>query len=221
MGYTLVLIIHVASGVLAIACGFVALFAKKGSWIHRKAGTIFLLSMVVMAAGASFLGYNAPEQDLNDVIGGLLIIYLVTTAWMAIRRKDRQYGHFEIGAFVVAAVGTIVSIIITIKSVENGTAIFGGIPSYIFSSFMGLAAILDLRLILIKGLVGKQRVARHVWRMCLSMFIATGSFFLGQMHLFPQALQRIEIVSLPVLLVVILLIFWMIRVLFTDWYSKA
>jgi hypothetical protein len=29
------------------------------------------------------------------------------------------------------------------------------------------------------GVVGTQRVARHLWRMCFGLFIAAGSFFLG------------------------------------------
>jgi hypothetical protein len=51
---------------------------------------------------------------------------------------------------------------------------------------MLLAAIGDLRKIRAGGLRGPRRLARHLWRMCFGLFVATGSFFLGQMNFFPE-----------------------------------
>lgn len=57
-----------------------------------------------------------------------------------------------------------------------------------------------------------QRIARHLWRMCLAMLIATTSFFLGQQKVFPDSLRGSSVLFVPVLVVLAVMIFWMIRV---------
>ena len=46
--------------------------------------------------------------------------------------------------------------------------------------FLGSVAVLaaagDVRMLVRGGVFGAQRVARHLWRMCFGLFIATGSF---------------------------------------------
>src|SRR5262249_60362544 len=40
---------HIGGGSAGIASGFVAVLARKGGWWHRKAGTVFFGSMLLMA----------------------------------------------------------------------------------------------------------------------------------------------------------------------------
>jgi hypothetical protein len=57
-----------------------------------------------------------------------------------------------------------------------------GVPAgmnFFMGSVMLLAAARDVRKLFLGGVVGSKRVARHLWRMCFGLFIATGSFFLG------------------------------------------
>ncbi len=90
--------------------------------------------------------------------------------------------------------------------------------------FMGsvilLAGLGDLRM-LVQGISGKRRIARHLWRMCFGWLIATGSFFLGQQQVFPAWLRGSPLLLVPALLPLVLLIFWMIRVRFTGVYKKV
>lgn len=48
--------------------------------------------------------------------------------------------------------------------------------------------------------------------MCFGMFIATGSFFLGQAKLLPKELRIIPLLAIPVLLVLVTMFYWMWRV---------
>jgi hypothetical protein len=86
--------------------------------------------------------------------------------------------------------------------------------------FMGsvplLAAAGDIRMLVRGGISGRQRLVRHLWRMCFGLFIATGSFFLGQQQVFPAWLRRTNILFVPAILPLILLIFWLIRVRLTK-----
>lgn len=209
-----ILTMHVGSGVLAIAAGFMALFARKGARIHRGAGNLFAALMTFTGLSAAYLGYVT--KDINDVVGGIMTAYLVATAWTAAKREDGEAGAFERAAFCFATLGAIAAFAAAIETQRRGTSEIGSGPAFIFAGVVAWAAILDLRVVLQGGLSGRQRIARHLWRMGLAMFIATGSFFLGQMEVFPVALQRIEIVSAPVIVVIALTIIWFARVRFTG-----
>jgi hypothetical protein len=43
----------------------------------------------------------------------------------------------------------------------------------------------------------RQRITRHLWRMCFGLFIATGSFFLGQQAVFPRFPARLHLPDSP------------------------
>ena len=93
--------------------------------------------------------------------------------------------------------------------------ILGGQPVqalYLATAVAALAAALDLNMILRGGLSGAARVARHLWRMCVALFIATGSFFLGQQQVFPAALRGSPILLLLALAPLAVMIFWLLRV---------
>lgn len=214
---SIILYIHIYSGLVGIASGFLALLFRKGALWHRRAGTVFIIAMPINAAGAALLGYL--HNDINDVNSGILTIYLILTGWMAAKRGDGKIGRFEITAFLIAAAGIIAMSTVHIAAVEEGTAIGDGIPGYIFICVVALAALLDLKVIVRGGISGRQRITRHLWRMHLGLFIAVGSFFLGQMQVFPEPLRKIQIVSIPVILVMVLMIFWVIRVRFTSWWK--
>jgi hypothetical protein len=91
--------------------------------------------------------------------------------------------------------------------------------------FMGsvclLAAAGDVRMLVRGGVFGLQRISRHLWRMCFGLFIANGSFFLGQgSKVFPAFVLKTGVLFVPAVLPLLLLIFWMIRVRFTNAYKR-
>ena len=79
-----------------------------------------------------------------------------------------------------------------------------------------VAAAGDVRMLARGGVFGGQRVARHLWRMCFGLFIATGSF-LGQKRVFPLlgGPKIMFLAGIPLLL----MIFWLARVRFTSAYK--
>ena len=60
---------------------------------------------------------------------------------------------------------------------------------------------------------GRARLARHLWRMCLALFVAAGSFFFGQADEIPQALRGPHLM-IPPFAALGALAFWMVRVRF-------
>ena len=91
----------------------------------------------------------------------------------------------------------------------------------IFGAVALLAGMGDLRALLARGLEGAQRTARHLWRMCFALSIAAASFFLGQASLFPEAVRNPLLLGIPVLLVLALMLYWLLRLLFTSWRLRA
>ena len=100
----------------------------------------------------------------------------------------------------------------------------GGIPAALFFAFAAiaaLAAMADVTVIRRGGVAGAQRIARHLWRMSFAMFLATLAFFVGQgAKVFPHAIRETGLLRLPMLIVLALMLFWLARVLLTNWWQK-
>jgi uncharacterized membrane protein len=211
---------HIAAGVLAMIAGAAAVSFSKGSRWHARAGNIFVASMLCMAAAASCLAYM--KHQPNNVFGGFLTIYLVATAWATARRRGGETSIADwIGFLFALTVGVLGVFHGFLKMAGREAVDLGTYP--FMQLFMGsiilLAAIGDLR-VLVRGISGKRRIARHLWRMCFGWFIATGSFFLGQQQVFPAWLRGSPALLVPALLPLVLLIFWLVRVRFTNVYKK-
>jgi len=90
---------------------------------------------------------------------------------------------------------------------------------FFVGSVVLLAAAGDVRMLVRGGVSGRQRVVRHLWRMCFGLFIATGSFFIGQHKYSPLSYaEQIYFLSRDPALV--LMIFWLIRVRFKNAYKR-
>lgn len=66
------------------------------------------------------------------------------------------------------------------------------------------------------GLSGKKRLVRHLWRMSFALFIATGSFFLGQQQVFPAFLRGSVLLLVLRIMPLVLMVFWLLHVGFAK-----
>jgi hypothetical protein len=208
--------------------GFDAVFARKGGALHRRAGTIFFVSMLVMAAFAAFLGVVRPGQLVNVFIAAFTT-YLVATAWLAVRR--RSAGMAEKIALIVALILCAPFAVLSFQLATGLAPLFKSavpfegpvlIAIYGFTALLVLAVIGDARLVLAGSVSGVARIARHLWRMCLGLMLAAGSAFTnGLPRLLPASVHiPLALLFVPQLLVLCLLIFWLIRVRFTGWFGR-
>jgi hypothetical protein len=85
-------------------------------------------------------------------------------------------------------------------------------PPLIGGAVLLLAALGDLSALRAGGLQGTRRLGRHLWRMCFGLFIATGSFFLGQMKFIPEPVRVVPLLLALAFLPILFLIHWMWRV---------
>jgi hypothetical protein len=227
----LAFILHVAGGTVALLAGLVAISSSKGGRVHRTAGNVFVVSMVVMAAFADYLAVVMPDQ-LPNLIGGTFTIYLVATAWMTVWRPERTSGPAEQIALAVILLLSAPFAVLSFQLLTGArpflrSAIpFEGpvlVAVYTFTSVMLLAAIGDLRMVVAGGVAGVRRILRHLWRMCFGLALAAGSAFTNG---FPRLLPAdvhvpLALLFAPQLAVLAVLVFWMLRVRFTGWYRRS
>lgn len=211
------LIVHVGAGAFAILTGAVALSARKGERLHRAFGTIFVAAMLVMSSTAAYLSYLIQPQTL---FGSILTFYLVLSAWVTVRRRENSVGLFERIAPFIALGCAAGQVYLGVEAIRHPASSLASVPvpAYFGTAVVGaLAAALDFRVVMKGGLSGVPRIARHLWRMCVASFEATGAFFIGQQKVMPQFMH-----GSPILLVLgaaplAFLIFWMIRVRLPRW----
>ena len=227
---TLAFVIHIGGGIIGLVSGTVAVFARKGGYLHRKAGTVFVVAMLIMACFAGYLAVAVPDQIVNLFIS-TFTVYLLTTAWVTVRRREGATGLFEKIALFVAVCLCAPFAILSVQLAAGLTPMFKSavpfkgpvtIAIYVFTSVLVLAAIGDARVVVAGRISGVSRISRHLWRMCLGLALAAGSGFTnGFARLLPGPYHVPTVFFLPQFLPLGLLIFWMIRVRFTSFHPLS
>jgi hypothetical protein len=234
MPYPPILLVHILAGTVGLLSGTAAILFRKGSPRHVLAGRIFVASMLTMAVGATYLAIV--KHQSGNIGGGILTFYLIGTGWLTARRRDGETARFDWLLLLIPLTLGILTWTNGIKIVRSGASSQDGVPvgmTFFMGSIMLVAAAGDLRMLLHHGLFGAKRIARHLWRMCFGLFIASGSFFFGPsnrplrllsrvglgQHL-PPALFSTALYMVLTLLPLILLIFWLLRVRFSSAYKR-
>jgi hypothetical protein len=216
------LVLHIVAGTLGMLSGFVAVFLRKGSRRHGLAGNVFVITMLCLSSTGVFLAIMKSQPA--NILGGTLTFYLVATAWMTARRKDGAPGIFDWGALLIALAVPVCQLILGLEAALSPTGMkydYPPWPYFIFGAVALLAAIGDIRMLVRGGISGAQRIARHLWRMCFALFIAAASIFLARQQVFPAVLQKTGVLIFLSFLPLLLMIFWLFRVLLTKAYKKA
>jgi hypothetical protein len=205
---------HISMGMLALASGAASMLLRKGSNRHRQAGNVFFVSMLLMSGTGTFMSiFITPE--MGNILGGSVTFYMVATAWATVVRPAGRIGRFEwfamFGALAIAIYGATLGVLAA-TSDSGRVGEFSARFYFIFGGVALLTASLDGRMIRRGGFTGASRTTRHLTRMCIAMFMATTSFFLGQAKLFPDPVRKSGVLTIPVLLVIGALVYWLVKV---------
>lgn len=205
---------HISMGLVGILSGAAALTFRKGSRPHQMVGQVFFVSMLIMSSmGATLAMTYSPNR--GNVMGGGITLYMVATAWATVWRKPGETGRLEIAlallGLTVASAGFAFGVMAA-TAPDNTLDKYHPPLYFIFGSVALLLVAFDVRMIVRGGLMGTSRLTRHLLRMCLAMFMATASLFLGQPKVFPMAVRHSGLLPVPVVLVVLALLYSLIRV---------
>jgi hypothetical protein len=223
MRYSPILMVHIGAAIVGLLAGYPALFFRKGSRLHRSAGNVFFVSMLIMSGSGTYMAAFV-KPNMGNVFGGVLTFYLVATGWLTVMRKPGEAGLIEFGLLLVALTQGAGGLIYGWEAANSASGLKDGYPAamyFVFGALALLFAAWDVRMLVRGGVSGAQRIGRHLWRMCFALLIAAASFFLGKQQHFPEAVRGTWLLNAPIILVAASMIFWLIRVRFTNAYKKA
>lgn len=184
--------LHILGGSLAVASGYVALFARKGAPLHRRVGLVFVYAMLLMGVTASVMAIAIDRE--SQKLTAVLIAYFVITALMTVREPARYSRILECVLMALAIGMGLTGLALSVHSLLVGVIVVDGGPvaaGVIGCGILLLAGLGDLRRLraVAPTLRGGRRLYRHLWRMCWAFFIASGSFFIGQADEIPVAIR--------------------------------
>src|SRR5688500_16554697 len=179
--------------------GAAAMAVRKGTRWHLLTGNVFVVSMLSLSASGAFIGL-ARAQPRNGCMG-VLTFYLVSTAWLTARRRDGKTRPFDWAVLMVPLAVGAALITYGLEAANSPTGLRGGFSAgghYVFAAVALLLAVGDVRMLLRGGVFGKHRIARHLLRMGLALFVTVASFFLGQQQVIPAPLRTPLVLYGPV-----------------------
>ncbi|THD61783.1 hypothetical protein [Phenylobacterium sp.] len=204
---------HIGGAFAGLGAGTVALIARKGQRLHRLAGNVFLFAMLAMSVVGAVV---APMiGDVGSAFAGAITAYLVVTGWRAGRAGEVKGGRFEMAGVALLGVAVVAVLMLGGQALASPARELAGVPAFAFFVMATMAALigaLDLKLILGPVLTRPRKLARHIWRMGLGLWIALmsglaqpkvgGVIFHGH-----AALQWI-----PVAALVATIVYWLVKV---------
>ena len=208
----LFLAFHVATGLIALTAGFMAITLRKGSKWHRRCGLVFVYAMITTGITATGISLYEGKEAFA---GGVVTAYLVFTAWTTVRPLPGAGRQVDIAlmflAFTLAALGYVGAF----TALGRPGSQIEGVPAgmmFFLATIVLLAAIGDARKIRAGGIQGTRRLARHLWRMSFGLFIASGSFLIGQMKFIPEPIRIVPLIVVLAVSPLVMLLYWMWRV---------
>lgn len=191
--------------------GTIALSVAKGGRLHKRSGIVFSVAMIITGVLASVISAYAGKS----ILGGMFVVYLVFTATTTVKPLPWSGRPLDIALMVFAFGFAALSFVDGFNTWQLPGHSRGGVPAgmiFFLGTVSLLAGVGDLRMIREGALRGARRLARHFWRMCFGLFIATGSFFLGQMKFIPAPIRFVPLLFALGVAPLVILLYWMWRV---------
>lgn len=205
------LIVHATAGMTGLITGFFALAVAKGSRLHKLAGRVFFYAMMTMG----FLATGISVYEGKAPFGGVFAAYLIFTALTTVRPLAHEPRGLGLGLGLFALAFSVSCVTMGVAAMGSPTGMKDGAP-FGMLFFLGAIALLagagDLRMIRAGGMRGPRRIARHLWRMCFGLFVASGSFFLGQQRFIPAPIRIPGLLMVLAVLPLVALLYWLWRV---------
>ena len=143
--------------------------------------------------------------------------YFVGTALTTVRPASPWTRRINVAALAVAVGLASVDIVFGVKAFNSPRGFLNGVPFqmlFFLATVMILAAAGDVRVMRFGMPRGGPRLARHLWRMCVALFIAAGSFFSIRARvakILPEPFTTAPMRALPILLLFGAMFYWLWR----------
>ncbi|WP_420431245.1 hypothetical protein [Hyphobacterium sp.] len=207
--------LHFWIGCGAIIAGFTAFASRKGEGVHRKAGTLFVVCMGLLALSGLWL--SLAREILFTVFLSAISFHALITGWAAA-------GHHSVPCRWISRMAPLASGLVVLGAAAGGMmagaspgGVLDDLPPEAFYFLAFVSAVLcglDVLYARMPAPNHRARLTRHLWRMGFSFFLATGIFFFGNNHVLPEILRAPFFLTLPVLAVASWTIVYAVRTRF-------
>jgi len=214
--------IHFWIGCGAIVSGFTAFASRKGDGLHRKAGTLFVISMGLLALSGLWL--SLAREILFTVFLSAITFHALITGWAAARNRALLSRWVSLSAPIASGLIVLGGAAGGMMASASPTGLLDDLPPAAFYVLAGVSAVLcGLDIFYARTPVPTRpaRLTRHLWRMGFSFFLATGIFFFGNNHVLPEPLRTPWFLALPVLAVVAWTAFYVLRTRFSSTRARS
>ena len=218
------LVVHIAAGTLAIVSGFVALYAAKGARLHRKSGMVFVYSMLTMSILGAWMAALRDKEPASNIPVGVLTAYMVFTAMTTVRPLPAASRWLNLAGMLVALTLGLTLLTFALEALVSADGTSHGLPAFpffLFGTIGLLASAGDVRMMRSGSLQGASRLVRHLWRMCLALALATFAFVPRLGRRIPEPYRNTALLSLPVVVVLLTMVYWLWRVRSKRSYRSA
>ena len=204
---------HVVTGGIGLLSGAAALASSKGQNLHRKAGLAFLVSMIAMAVSGFVLAAILPIYV--TMMAASVTFYLVISGTITARQRAGKQNLTD-SAILALGLGVLAfGAWLSWRAMHGIQDSLGDFvvptPVYFFFAFITLLAVIgDIWVVVFGRRKGKIRTMRHLWRMCVPLYIAASSFFDGQQQVFPEWLQGTYYLLVPQFVVLLVMIIYLV-----------
>lgn len=207
------LMVHVAAGALAMVFGFVALYSAKGAVAHRKTGNLFVYVILIMGVTGTALALIHDKSPAVNIPAAVLTSYAALTALTTVRPSLAGSRRLNLATLLVALAVGIANYWMGAQAITNGGKRDGlpAFPFFLFGTIGLLGALGDYRVLTQGVRKGRAKIARHLWRMCFALFVASISLSV-RTRIVPHALRAYRPLMIPVLAVLVTMIYWLWRI---------
>jgi hypothetical protein len=182
LGAQVLLVLHIGGGAVGLVAGTAACATRKGGTAHRMAGKVFFVSMFVAYLIGALVAPFLSEGQRPNFVAGILALYLLISGVAAARRRGFRAGGAETSGLLVALFITGMGVFFAVEGTNSPSGTVDGSPPQAFFVFIlagSIAAAGEINVLIRRELTNAARTLRHLWRMCASFFIASGSLFFG------------------------------------------
>ncbi len=204
--------VHTPAGAIALVCTPIAMFTKKGCFLHKKAGSIFTVAMTIMLISGFIAAWL--KHSVDDMFLSVIVLYTLFTAWLTVQRRNSATGLLEYASLVFVISIAIVALTCVVIGPERS-------GSNMAMGWLILAAVFstgDLHNLYRKGLQGKLRIIRHILRIGFSLvwavlalidkIIKMRGFDLKQM----SNEQALLFAGVPAALLLVFFLYWLLTI---------
>lgn len=199
-------LIHFPTGTVALLAAIAAFYYAKGSPQHIRAGRIFTVSMLIMLFSGGVAGWLKRSPD--DVLMAALVMYSVFTAWLTVHRRAGKTGVLEYLALAYLLLWLLVTLAIDPAWVlVRDPKFYTIMPT--FAAGFAAGDVYNL----VRGFGPRQRLARHIWRICFSQIWAAMAFGDKVIKMMDSSHEEMPYVLFgPGVVVLCVMFYWLFRI---------